>query len=155
MNNAKINNEIELTYPDGFNQMGEEELSRYFGTAADRWGVYDAENHTILAVGWRKAGFFANLADEESCMIGIESRMRRSLLNYQRLSSYQPKIGKKKYYAIRFEYRVKDAALVQLADLVVIKYKKKFYTIHYITRKNNAIEMLPAFEEVLKSIKLV
>ena len=64
------------------------------------------------------------------------------------------KIGKKKAYAIRFEYRVKDAALVQVCDLVAFKYKKHFYSVYYVTRKVNASANLPAFQEVLNSITL-
>ena len=155
MNNVKINNEIDLTYPDGFNEMSEQELTRYFGKPDNRWGVYDAPNHIVLSVAWTKAGFFSFLADEESFLIGLESRMRRSLLNYQRLGMYKTKLEpKKKAIGIRFEYRVNDAVTIQVCDLFTFKHKKKYYAIYYITRQQNAIESRPAFDEVLKSIKI-
>ena len=154
MNNTKINNEINLTYPDSFKEMGEAELIRYFSSAQNRWGVYDADRHIILSVGWTKGGFRDALTDAESVLIGIETRLRRSLVNYQRVASYQYKVASKKARAIRFEYRVNDAALVQVADFVVFKYNKKFYVIQYITRLTNAAEVRPEFEEVLKSVTL-
>ena len=55
MNTVKINNEINLTFPDGFNEMGEEELTRYFSSPNNRWGAYNADEHIILSVGWKKA----------------------------------------------------------------------------------------------------
>ncbi len=153
MNNARINDAIELTYPDGFSEMKEEELAKYFGKPDDRWGVHNYGNHTILSVAWHKAWFFT---DAETALIGAEGRLRRNLLNYQRVTSYRTKITKKvQGYAIRFEYRVNDAALVQVCDLVVFKYKKKVYSLYFICRKNDAQALLPSFEEVLKSIKLI
>ncbi len=152
MNNAKINNEIDLAYPDGFRPMSEEEMTRYFGSPENRWGVYDPDKHIILSVSWTKAGFLQTFTDAESVLIGIESRLCRNLLNYQKVTSYKQKLGKQKAEAIRFEYRVNDARIVQVGDVVVVKYKKKFYVIHYIIRKATATRDLPVFKEVLDSV---
>lgn len=155
MNNVKINNELNLAYPDDFREMGEEELSKYFGSAENRWGVYDADKHIILSVSWSKPGFFRSLTDAESVVIGTEMRLRRGLLNYQRISTFKMKLQKKKKAeGLRFEYRVNDKKLVQVADLIIFKHKKKFYSIYYITRKSNAAEVRPAFKDVLDSIQL-
>lgn len=154
MNNIQVNNEVNLVYPDGFNEMGEEELTRYFNTPADRWGVFNADDHILLSVNWKKAGFKRLFTDAESYMIEVESGMLRNLLNYQRITDYKMKIGKQKAYGVRFEYRVKDMALVQVCDIVAFKYKKKFYTVYFVTRKVNATANLPAFQEILKSITL-
>lgn len=154
MNNVKVNNEIDLAYPDSFRPMSEEELIRYFSTAENRWGVYDTDKHIILSVSWTKAGFLQTFTDAESVLIGIEARMRRSLLNYQKVTDYEMKIGKKKANGVRFEYRVNDARLVQVGDVIVFKYKKHFYVIHYITRKATAGQDRGMFKEVLDSIAL-
>ena len=155
MNNVKINNELNLAYPENFKEMKEEELTKYFGSAENRWGVYDSDKHIILSVSWSKPSFFRTLTDAESVVIATESRLRRGLLNYQRISTYKMKLDKKKKAdGLRFEYRVNDKKLVQVADLVIFKHKKKFYSIYYITRKSNAAEERPAFKEVLDSIKL-
>lgn len=154
MNNVQINNEVNLVYPDGFNEMNEEELIRYFSTPADRWGIYNADEHIMLSVSWKKAGFKHIFTDAESYLIEVESSLRRNLLNYQRITEYKIKVGKQKAYCVRFEYRVKDAALVQVCDVVVFKYKKKSYSVYYVTRKVNATANLPAFQEILQSITL-
>ena len=86
MNNASINNEINLAYPDGFQVMGEEELTRYFSNPADRWGAYDANQHIILSVSWAKAGFMKS--DPEMHLYDIEARLRKTLVNYQKIQSY-------------------------------------------------------------------
>ena len=153
MSNIKVNNEISLTYPDNFKEMSPEELIKYFGSPNNRWGVYDADQHIILSVGWMKAGFFSFMWDAETMMVGAESRLRRNLLNYQRISSFKMKLKpKKKCFGIRFEYRVNDKKLVQVGDLIIFKHKGKVYSIYYITRKSNAAASRPAFKEVLDSI---
>ena len=152
MKSVTINNEMSLSYPDEFVEMGGEELIKYFGSPENRWGAYDEDNHIMLSVYWKKAGFFGFLTDAESYLFGAEARLRRNLLNYQRLGSFKTKIAKKKGYGIRFEYRVNDARLVQIGDIFAFKNKGKFYAVYYITRKSNAAESRPAFEEVLNSI---
>lgn len=154
MNNIRINNEISLNYPEGSKDMNEAELARYFGSAQNRWGVYDDARHIILSVSWTKAGFKRMLADAESMLIDIEGRLCRTLVNYQRLTSYQYKFKKIKAYGIRFEYRVNDVARVLAGDLVVFKYKKQFYAIHYLTRMNDAPENIPLFKEILDSVTI-
>jgi len=153
MYSARINNEINLTYPDSFAEMGPEELTKYFGSPENRWGVYDAADHIILSVSWTKLKFPKTIADAESAMIGIESRLSRRLLNYQKVTSYKYKLaGKKKAYGIRFEYRVNDAALVQVGDVVAFKNKNMLYTIYFITRKKNAASSRMQLQETLNSI---
>lgn len=154
MNTAKINNEINLTYPDSFQEMSEESLKRYYSSAENRWGVYDADRHIVLSVSWDKAGFFRAMTDAESYMIEVEATLCRSLLNYQRLTSYKLKIGSKKAQGIRFEYRVRDSVSIHVSDVVVFKYKKHFYAVQFIMRQTKASETLPEFDEVLKSITL-
>lgn len=151
MNKVKVNNVINLTYPDGFKEMGDEDLTKYFRSSENRWGVYNADEHIILSVSWTKAGL---LTDAEMMLIDIESRLCRNLLNYQRISSFKTKVANKKAYGIRFEYRVNDARIVQVADMVVFKFKNQFYAVHYITRKANAASSRLALEEVLKSVSV-
>jgi len=149
MTTVKINNEINLNYPDGFKEMGEEELTRYFGTPKDRWGVFNAADHIILSVSWSKAGF---MSDTDTALFEITARLRRRLVNYQQITAYDIKIGKTKARGVRFEYRVNDTARVHVGDLVVFKNKGKYYAVYYITRKHNAAISRPAFKETLDSI---
>ena len=155
MNSVKVNNELNLTYPDNFKEMSDVELARYFGSPTNRWGVYDTDKHVILSVGWTKPGFFKSMGDAESAMIGAQSRLRKSLLNFQLIGSYKMSLAKKKKVAaIRFEYRVNAKKLVQVADLIIVKHKKKFYSLYYITRKANAPEERQVLREILDSVTI-
>ena len=152
MNTVKINNEIGLTYPESFGEMNEEMLTKYFGSTNNRWGAYDADKHVILSVSWQKAGFLSFITDAESVTDGAEARLRRSLLNYQRVTSFKMKVAGKKAYGIRFEYRVNERKLVQVADLITFKHKKNFYSIYYVTRKINAGAERLVFQEIINSV---
>ena len=153
--NMMINNEVGLTYADSFSEMNEAELARYFGSPADRWGAYDAGRHIILSVGWKKAGFMQS--DPEMHLFDIQSRLRRSLINYQEITTYKTKVASAKKdnaCGVRFEYRVKDSVRVHVADLVVFKHKKNFYTIYFVSRKANAAEVRADLKEILQSATL-
>lgn len=154
MLNALVNGQINLTYPDSFAEMSEEELIRFFGKPDNRWGVFDADRHAMISVSWKKSGIFGFMTDAESIIIGAESRMSRSLLNYQRSKAGKMKLcGKKiKAYGITFEYRVKDKAIVQMGDLVAFKYKKFIYSIYFVGRKVNDADNRPIFEEMINSM---
>lgn len=150
MNTVKINNELNLTYPDNFNEMGEEELTKYFSSPNNRWGAFNSDDHIILSVGWKKAGFLSS--DAESALYDIESHIRRGLLNYQQISSFKTKVASKKACGVRFEYRVNDSCRVHVGDIIVFKNKKYFYAVYYITRKANAAAARSALKEILDSV---
>ena len=154
MYNVKINNEIDLTYPESFVEMSEEELTRHFGKPDNRWGAFDADQHIILSFSWAKSSFVKTLGDADLYLSEIEARLRRGLVNYQRVLSFNTKVGGKKAFGIRFEYRVNDSVNIHVGDLVVFKYKKKYYAVYFITRKKNAASSRPAFQEMLQSITL-
>lgn len=154
MNTAAINQELTLSYPDSFALMSEEELQRYFSSAQNRWGAYDAERHMILSVSWTKAGFLSFLSDAETMLIGVEARFKRNLINYRRLAASKTKIAGKKGYAIRFEYRANEANIYHISEIRAIKYKKKYYAIQYIGRRITDDACRPDYEEAVKSIVL-
>ena len=149
MTNVKINDTINLSYPDGFKEMGEAELTKYFGNPDNRWGAYNAEQHVILSVSWAKKGLFA---DVESKLIEAESRLSRSLLNFQKVTAIDTKIADIKAKGIRFEYRVNDSVMVHIADLIILKHKNMFYSFYLVTRKMNSAAPRLEFAEMLKGI---
>lgn len=154
MNNVRINNEVDMTYPDSLAEMNEEALTRHFGKPENRWGAYDEARHIILSVSWAKASFVQTLGDPDLYLSKLEARLRRRLLNYQRLLSYKTKLGGKKALGVRFEYRVNDSVNIHVADLVVFKHKKKYYSIYFITRKKNAASVRQELRQTLESVAL-
>lgn len=156
MKNVTINNVISLTYPDSYQEMGEEELQRYFSSSKNRWGVYDPERHVILTVCWSKAGFFSFLTDAESLIIGAEARYKRNLINYRRREAFRTQIAtdkkKKNAYGIRFEYRVNDSNLYHVSDLRTFRHQKYFYSFQYIGRRITDEQCHPDFDAMIASV---
>ena len=101
MINAKINNEINLTYPEGYNEMSEAELTRYFGVPDNRWGVFDPGRHIVISVGWNKPGFFSSMGDADSFLLYLLHRYERRYLMAagmtpaQLLRKVERKVGQK------------------------------------------------------------
>ena len=155
MMQATVNNALNLTYPDSYRELTDEEMQRYFSSAENRWGVYDEERHSILSVSWSKAGILSFLSDAESLIIPIEARYKRNLINYRRLSGGKLKIAKKKGYGIRFEYRVNNANMYQIGDLRAVKHKGRYYAFQYIGRRITDEQTHPDFDQMLESVKLV
>ena len=154
MNEAVINNKLKLSYPDGFHVMEEEELTRYFGSAANRWGVFDPERNMIISVSWKKAGFFGFMKDAETVLIDAEAHMKRSLVNYQCTKAFKTKIGKRKGRGVHFEYRLDASARVHTGEMRVIKAGGAFYALRYIGRKPADEANLKLFEEVIESVSV-
>ena len=154
MTNANINNEIGLSYPEGYKEMTEQELTKYFGSPNNRWGIYNADKHVIISFGWTKGGFLSSLTDADSFLMGMVSRMRRSLVNYQQTAEFETRIANKKAKGVRFEYRVNDSIRIHTSDLIVFKNKKKFYAVQFVAHKATAEEYRTDFLEVLKSVSI-
>lgn len=154
MSQVTVNNAINLTYPDSYHEMTEEELQRYFSTAENRWGVYDEERHVVLSVFWSKAGFFSFMSDAESFLIPIEARYKRKLINYRRKDASKIKIAKKKGYGFSFEYRVNNANMYQIGELRAIKHKGRYYVFQYIGRRITDDECRADYNAMVESVTL-
>ena len=154
MNDAVINNKVRLSYPDGFNEMGEEELTRYFGSTANRWGVFDPQRNMIISVSWKKAGFFGFMKDAETVLIDVEAHMKRSLVNYQRTEYFKTKLNKRKGRGIRFEYRLDASARVHTGEIRVFKIGGMFYALRFIGRKPADEANHKLFEELMESVSV-
>ena len=152
MNKVTINNEIELTYPDSFKEMNEAELTKYFSSPENRWGIFEPDSRILFSIGWAKAGAFA---DAEAMLDKMETRMRSSLLNYQRINVFDTKLGSKKARGLRFEYRVNDAAIVHIAEIIAFKHKKKLYATHFVTRKVQVGANNLVYKEIIDSINVL
>ena len=66
METVVLNNEMQLSYPDGFHVMSEEELSKmtFYGEAPG-WCISDPERHIDLSVSWKKTnGLFAKILNK-------------------------------------------------------------------------------------------
>ena len=79
---------------------------------------------------------------------------KRNLKNYRELETRSLTVAGQKASAVRFEYTANDKQIEQCGELVVFRYKKKFYSVYYITWKEFNEQNQPAFYEMLESMSL-
>ena len=147
-------NELSCPYPERCRPMSAEELSRYFSCADNRAGIHDGERHAAVSVSFAKAGWLYALTDAASVLKGAQRSMKRNLKNYRELETRSLIVAGQKASAVRFEYTANDKQIEQCGELVVFRYKKKFYSVYYISWKEFNEQNLPAFYEMLDSMSL-
>ncbi len=155
MENAKINNELTLQYPDGFHEMTEEDLKKYFVTDGNRWGIHDPERHVVISVAWTRSTFLSYLTDAKSVVGGSERCMKSNLKSYQRIGKLSTEIASKKASGIAFQYHPTDANIIQYSEMLAFRQKNMFYVIVYLTHKDKNSDCHPLFDDLLKSIQIV
>lgn len=147
-------NELSCPYPERCRLMSAEELSRYFSCADNRAGIHDGERHAAVSVSFDKAGWLYALTDAASVLKGAQRSMKRNLKNYRELETRSLTVAGQKASAVRFEYTANDKQIEQCGELVVFRYKKKFYSVYYISWKEFNEQNQPAFYEMLESMSL-
>ena len=82
MNQALIHGQLSLSYPDGFREMGREEMKAlYQDDNPDRWGIWDQDRHIIVAVLWHDSSpALAALAGAKDVAKTTEKRLKRRIL---------------------------------------------------------------------------
>ena len=59
MSTTQLNNELNLTYPEGFKVMTPEDLKQYkFFEEAPGFCINDSDRHIIISVSWRQSNPF-------------------------------------------------------------------------------------------------
>ena len=84
MEKIQLNNELTLTYPEGFHVMGKEELEKhqYFGEAP-AWSISDPGRHVMISIAWKKTnGFVAKLLNTKDIVQKMEAGIRNPMQQY-------------------------------------------------------------------------
>lgn len=153
---AMINQELSLSYPEGFHVMDAEELRKvYLDDNPDRWGIWDLERHIILAVYWHRSNaLLSALAGAKDVARSTEKRLRKGLRanGYRFGGFFLEDLMGLEVPGFRYSYRVGDVA--QAAETLVLKRKEICYTIYCYAREALAEASRPVFAEVLRSMRL-
>ena len=154
MNNAVINGELSVFYPDGFSVMEETELKKFFTKIQNRWGIYNKDIHTIISFAKTKESTLLSfVTDAKSVAKGLEARYKISLKNYQRKESCCGIVLKNKAYTYSLTYTADDADVKQCGRLIVFKFGKCFYTVYCTAREDCASQGYQALDAVMDSLR--
>lgn len=155
MKQATINSELSICYTDNFHEMTTDELTRFFGSPACRWGVFDEQQHAVVSVTWTKAGFLNLLTDAKSVVGGAEIRMKRNLQNYRREASVSMEIADIRAKGIRFSYTADNSDTVQRGEMIGFRMKNKFCVIQFLSRSEGYDESHRQYEDMLQSVAVL
>ena len=154
MTDVLINKELTLSVPEGYRLMDAIELENYFGLEYNRWGILDRKRRIIVSVCWTYKDNVGMFADIKAAVKGAEATFKKNLKNYTRTEEVNTQINSEKAYGVRFEYVTDKTGAEQAGEVVVVRFKKKFYAVYYISTKANFGEYLPEFENMLASIRI-
>ena len=150
-----LNKKLQLTYPDGFSEMDENEKKGLSLLSAD--GSYqflkDPGRHMIISTGWKKAGFLASLFLGENDMAKkMEAKIGKAMQPFgYSLTGFQSRelVGRT---AQGFRYRYMAQGTEMTGESYVLKMDKILYYFHLYTRTELEKENLKVWEEILKSL---
>ena len=127
-----LNDEMKVTFPEGFTVMSREELKQAYGDdIPDRYGMKDAEKHIIFCVYWHEGPkFLSKLADCKSLRDRCEKLISKSMRNHS--------------------YILQDIEFV--SEVRVLKKDNVCYTLYYYTRSETEKANEPVRDEILNSI---
>ena len=153
METALLNNELNLSYPDGFHVMDQAELSAYnFYAAAPGWCINDPDRHIMVSVAWKQVpGLFAKMLKVKEVAKSMEGQMAQAMKAYDyRLQEYVSRIpGGKEAEGFSYQYKVQETEMSGAS--FSIKNKNTFYYIHMYYRSALKDQSLPVLEEILDS----
>jgi len=153
MGNIELNNDLKLSYPDGFHVMTEEELKKYkYFEGAPGFCIEDPERHIIISVSWRQANpFVAMIAGTADVARNMEARIRKPMKKF----GYKPEgfirrdVGGRAADGFRYTYQVQE--IVMKGESLSVKNGSNFYYIHSYFRDALREESLAVLDGIFGS----
>ena len=147
-----LTHELEMTFPEGFHEMGPEELSG-LQFIAEGPGVClkDPERHVVVSVGWKQIGAFAGLMLNTKDIAGnMEKTIRKAMepFRYEAGKSVERRIGGETARGISFSYTA-AGDIGMAGESLAMKRGKTIYYLHFYTRREMEEENRRIWEEIL------
>ena len=134
-----INEEVLLSYPDGFEEMDREQLKEAFlDDNPNRWGIKDEKRHMMITVLWNRTNMISAMITGPAAVAHSAERKMRTSLNK---SSYKcggferKKISGRNANGFTYEYVLEGAA--QIGEVLVFQNVNCFYMLYAYALKKN------------------
>lgn len=154
MTTTRLNNELNLTYPEGFKVMTKEELKKYkFLEEAPGFCLSNPDKHIIISFSWRQANpFVAMLAGTADIAKNMEAKIRKPMgkYNYNLEGFITRELGGKRADGFRYLYQVNGTGMT--GESLSLKSGSNFYYIHSYFRQEFREESLLALDEIFGSV---
>ena len=157
MQQITVNRELQLSYPNGFHKMSNDELSRlHFIEAGDGLCLSDPERHMIISIGWKQIGLFVKLLlNPRDLAKNMEARIEKPLqsFGYQLKERLEKTLDGKQAKGIRYTYSAKDIDM--MGESYVIRSDKIIYYLNVYFREAMASESLAVWHDSLASVRWI
>lgn len=160
MNDALLNDQLHVTYPESFRVMSSDEAAKVLLTNdANRWAIRDDDAHIIIAITWHesRAGLLQKLASTKD----LAKRIQRKTRDAARKANGS-KVGELKESracgeeAWGFECSYEAQEVRQISEARVFKLPKGkvscCYTVYFYAREDSATEGRKVLEDVIASM---
>ena len=150
-----INNELYLSYPDGFHEMDASELKATFlDDNPNRWGIKDENRHMLITVLWNKTNMLsAIMVGPQAVAYSAERKLSASLnkSNYKSGAIEQVKLGGRNCYRFAYKYFLENVE--QIGEVLVMQNVNHYYTLYTYALKKNEKAARVVIDAVVNSLK--
>ena len=153
-NKLLLNESLELSYPDGFHVMDEEERSKL--TLLEEGPcefLTDPDRHMIISIGWKPLGGLTSLLlNAKDIAKTMKARIAKATVQYdfKEVGPVIKNVGGEE--ADGFAYTYKSNDIEMFGESLVIKHDKVFYYLHVYIRENAKEENIEVWNEILSSV---
>ena len=156
MQEITVNEQVIMTFPDGFHVMTEEERSKMNVAGEGSWiGVADPDRHMIVSAGWRQAGGLAGiLLNGHDIAKEAEKRIRKPMQPFgYRLEGFAERtIAGMNAYGFRYAYTAQDIGMN--SETYAVKNGKAVMYFHVYFREELREESLSVWNDILNSARM-
>ena len=114
MTNDIINNELEISWPEGFHRMSEGELRKAFkDNNPNRWGIMDEQRHMMITVLWNRTNMLSAMTvGPKTVAYSVEHKIKTSFdkSSYHFKSYFPKKVSGRNAYGFRYEYMMDNVS---------------------------------------------
>ena len=152
---AIINNEVILSYPDGFEVMDREALKEVFlDDNPNTWGIKDEKRHMIITVLWNRARMITAMITGPSTIAdSVEHKMKTSLSKsrYKCNGFERKKVSGRNANGFTYEYILEGVE--QIGEVLVFQNVNCYYTLYTYALKENCQAARVIIDSVENSIR--
>ncbi len=164
MNNLVLNNNMNVTVPEGFKEISKEEVQAMTacGGQAPMWNILNEEDHVLISASWVKAGWLAShILNSKDMANNIQKRTKATTNNHPELGYsftrvQETNLGGNKAYAYTCTYTAtnKEGEKVNMVgETAVLKFGNTFYVFQSCYREALKDKGVKALQEIYASIR--
>lgn len=158
MEQITLNGKFEITFPDDFYVMSDEEVAPYkFGLGGETAYLKAPDLHMIISLGVRKnegvGGFFGKLLTGDDLVGNLESCYSRNMkrFGYRKTDNISRDISGIQANGIRYEYTAQNIEMT--GESLALKNEKADYYLHVYYRTNVSEASRVTWNEILDTAK--